>query len=164
MAETTMTKRPVVLRGAILVALSLVLAAWAVAHGKKAWPVPEEATKLKNPVPANEAALAAGKALFAEYCAQCHGVGGKGDGPEAPMYDVKPADFTDAHMMGEMTDGGIFWKITEGRAPMPPFKKRLTEEQRWQLVNYVRTFAPKPAPASRPNAAPANKKAAPTKP
>ncbi len=153
---------------ALVLALSLVLAAWAAAHGKKDWPVPEEAAKLKNPVPASEAALAAGKALFLERCAQCHGVGGKGDGPDADLYSVKPADFTDAHMMGEMTDGEIFWKITEGRRPMPSFKKQLTEEQRWQLVNYVRTFAPRPAPALRPNAAPANKnknkKPAPTKP
>ncbi len=62
------------------------------------------------------------------------------------MYAVKPADFTGAHMMGEMTDGEIFWKISEGR-PMPSFKKQLTEEQRWQLVNHVRSLAPKPAPA-----------------
>ena len=152
--------------GAFSLALSLAAVVWVAAHGKKDWPVPEEATKLKNPVPASEAALAAGKALFVEHCAQCHGVGGKGDGPEAPMYSVKPADFTDAHMMGEMTDGEIFWKISEGRRPMPTFKKQLTEEQRWQLVNYVRAFAPQPAPAPKPSAAPANKnkKAAPTKP
>jgi len=74
------------------------------------------------------------------------------------MYDVQPADFTDAHMMGEMTDGEIFYKITEGRKPMPSFKKRMTEEQRWQLVNYVRTFVPKAAPAAKSKNAPAGKK------
>jgi len=62
-----------------------------------------------------------------------------------------------------MTDGELFWKISEGRRPMPEFKKRLTEEQRWQLVNYVRTFAPKPAPAPKPTPAPSKKKSAPPK-
>jgi mono/diheme cytochrome c family protein len=51
-----------------------------------------------------------------------------------------------------MTDGEIFWKMTEGRKPMPSFKKQLTDEQRWQLVNFLRTFAPKPVakPAAKP--------------
>ena len=53
----------------------------------------------------------------------------------------KPSDFTDAHMMGEMTDGGIFWKMSEGHGPMPSFKKLLTAEERWHLVNYLRTLA-----------------------
>ncbi len=152
-----MNDHPASLRIAVLVALALALASWAAAHGKKDWPAPEDAKKLKNPFAATEASLAAAKAIFLDNCAQCHGDGGIGDGPEAPMYDVKPADFTDAHMMGEMTDGELFWKISEGRRPMPEFKKRLTEEQRWQLVNYVRTFAPKPAPA------PSKKKSAPPK-
>jgi mono/diheme cytochrome c family protein len=64
-------------------------------------------------------------------------------------------------MMEEMTDGEIFWKIGEGRRPMPSFKKRLTDDQRWQLVNYVRSFAPKPALAPESTPAPANKAARP---
>lgn len=129
----------------LLLAMNLVLVIWAVAHGKKPWPVPVEARKLTNPLPASEATLKEAKGLYTEYCAQCHGDTGKGDGPEAAMYKTKPADFTDAHMMSEMTDGEIYYKMTEGRRPMPGFKKTLTEEQRWMLVNYVKTFATKPA-------------------
>ncbi len=147
-SDETMTKHAAVWRSGVLAGLSLALVTWAAAHGVKNWPVPEEAKKQKNPVPAAPSTLAAAKAIFLENCAQCHGEDGKGDGPEAPMYSVKPADFTDAHMMREMTDGEIFYKITEGRMPMPSFKKRLTDEQRWQLVNYVKTFAPKPAAKS----------------
>jgi mono/diheme cytochrome c family protein len=44
--------------------------------------------------------------------------------------------------MNSVTDGEIFYQISQGRKPMPGFKKRLTEEQRWQLVLYVRSFAP----------------------
>jgi len=141
----------------LLLSLSLTLVVSAIAHGKKDWPVPEEAKKMKNPVPPSDAVLAAAKAIFDEQCANCHGDKGKGDGPDAPMYSVKPADLSDAHMMSEMTDGEIFYKITEGRKPMPTFKKTLSEEQRWQLVHYVRSFAPKPT------ALPAAKKAAPAK-
>ena len=57
------------------------------------------------------------------------------------MYDPAPADLTDAARMSKITDGEIYYQITEGRKPMPSFKKRLTEEQRWQLVLLVRTFA-----------------------
>lgn len=132
-------------RSGLLLASSVALAVWAGAHGKKPWPVPEEAKKLANPYPAGEAALKAAKGLYAEYCSQCHGDSGKGDGPEAAMYKTKPADFTDAHMMSEMSDGEIYYKVTEGRRPMPGFKKTLTDEQRWMLVNYVKTFATKAA-------------------
>lgn len=145
-----------ILAGLVCLAVSLALA-----HGKN-WPVPEEAKKRPNPVAASPAVWEAARAIYADKCAQCHGDAGKGDGPEAMMYDVKPADFSDAHMMGEMTDGEIFYKMSEGRMPMPAFKKQLTEEQRWQLVHYVRTFAPKPKHKSDA-AKPAAKKPAPKK-
>lgn len=137
--------------------------AWVSGHDHDAWPVPEEAKKLKNPIAANPASLAAGKALFMNDCAQCHGEQGKGDGSEAMMYDPQPADLTDAHMMSGMTDGEIFWKISEGRKPMPSFKKRFSDEQRWQLVNFVRSFVPKPAAPLAATKSPAKKSAPPKK-
>ena len=138
----------------VLPVLLLTVAVWGLVrgHGKDDWPVPEEAKKAKNPVPVNEAGLASARGLFAENCAQCHGETGKGDGPMADMTTPKPADFSDAHMMGEMTDGEVFYKISEGRMPMPSFKKKFSDEQRWQLVNLVRTFAPKTAPAPKKSA------------
>ncbi len=111
------------------------------AHGDKAWPVPKEAAARKNPVAAGHESLAQGKSLYEKSCASCHGPEGKADGPMAAHILEKPSDFTDAHMMGEMTDGGIFWKMSEGHGPMPSFKKLLTAEERWHLVNYLRTLA-----------------------
>ncbi len=142
---------------ALCLVLGLGAALWAAAPHENDWKVPEEAKKLKNPVAPTEAGLAAAKSLYLDKCAECHGESGKGDGPQAPMYSVQPADFTDAHMMGEMSDGEIFWKISEGRRPMRAFKKQFTEEQRWQLVNFVRTFAAKAAPPP-PQASPPGKK------
>lgn len=127
--------------GVALMAVAL-LGIWLSAHDKDPWPVPEEAKKRTNPIPASEAGFSAARDLYKDKCAQCHGETGKGDGAEAKMYSVKSADFTNAEMMSKMTDGEIFYKITEGRRPMPSFKKRLTEEQRWQLVNFLRSFSP----------------------
>lgn len=135
--------RPIEVIG--LVALGIGLAWWIAPRADKARLGPEEAKKLKNPVPRNEQALQAAKAIYMEKCVNCHGETGKGDGPEAMMYDPAPADLSGAHAR-EKTDGEIFYQITEGRKPMPPFKDQLTEEQRWQLVHYVRTLAAQPAP------------------
>ncbi|HUK31246.1 MAG TPA: c-type cytochrome [Candidatus Acidoferrum sp.] len=107
------------------------------------WKAPPEAKRMKNPVTPNADNLATARAIYADKCAKCHGDKGTGDGPEADMYTPAPANFTDAKMMNGMTDGEIFWKMTEGRKPMPSFKQDLTDEQRWELVNYLRTFAPK---------------------
>lgn len=110
-------------------------------HGKKSWPVPKAARELQNPVPHTEEARTAGMKTYVNQCSMCHGERGDGEGPMAAGLSEKPADFTDAHMMREMTDGEIFWKITEGRDPMPSFKKSLTQTQRWQLVHYLRSLA-----------------------
>ena len=57
------------------------------------------------------------------------------------MLPKKAANFTDAKAMAEMTDGELFWKMNTGRAPMPAWNDLLPLEQRWELVNYIRTFA-----------------------
>ena len=64
------------------------------------------------------------------------------------MYDPSPADLTDASKMSKRSDGEIYYQISEGRKPMPSFKKKLTEQQRWQLVLFVRSLAGAPAPPS----------------
>ena len=103
--------------------------------------VPEEEKQRKNPIAPSEAALKAAKNTYEDQCANCHGDTGKGDGSDAMMYDPGPADLTDASHVNKLTDGEIYYRITEGRKPMPSFKKRLTDEQRWQLVLLVRSFA-----------------------
>ena len=150
------------IRKAVFVLLLALIAAAIVyvVLDNRPWTVPEEAKQVKNPVQPSESALQSARSVYSEKCAHCHGDTGKGDGDDAMMYSVKPADFTDAHMMAEMTDGEIFWKMGEGKLPMPAFKKRLTDEQRWQLVDYIRTFSPKPS-ASSPPPPPAKPKSAP---
>jgi mono/diheme cytochrome c family protein len=107
------------------------------------WRVPAQIKKLQNPVPRNEEAIGAGMMIYIDHCQSCHGENGDGKGEKAEKLSVAPANFRDAHSMNTVTDGELFWKITHGRRPMPSFKDKLTDEERWQLVIYIRTFAPK---------------------
>jgi mono/diheme cytochrome c family protein len=125
---------------AALLAVILVCIAVAVYQNRE-WKIPEEAKSRKNPFQSSSAALAAARAIYLDKCVQCHGETGKGDGSDAAMYYPAPASLTDAKRMNAATDGELFYEISEGRKPMPSFKKRLTEEQRWQLVMLVRSFA-----------------------
>jgi mono/diheme cytochrome c family protein len=128
-----------------LVALSIVLAA----REKRTWNIPDEAKQRKNPLQPSAAGLQAARDLYMENCAQCHGATGKGDGPEATMYDPLPADLSNRQFNAGLTDGEIFYQISEGKKPMPAFKRRFTEDQCWQLVFLVRAFAI-PPPATAP--------------
>jgi mono/diheme cytochrome c family protein len=100
------------------------------------------ARKLQNPVPATPEAIAAAMVIYENRCANCHGMNGDGKGPKAEELSVAPADFRDARAMAAITDGELYWQITKGARPMPSFES-LSEEARWQLVDYVRTFAPR---------------------
>jgi mono/diheme cytochrome c family protein len=86
--------------------------------------------------------------VYADKCAHCHGDTGKGDGRDASRYDPAPMDFTDAKRMSEATDGELFYKISEGKKPMPVFKNKLSEDQRWELVLLIRSFAESATPAT----------------
>jgi mono/diheme cytochrome c family protein len=118
------------------------------------WIVPAAEKARVNPLSPTEANLTAAKELYSNKCADCHGAKGKGDGDEAMMYDPTPSDLTNPSEMNKLTDGEIFYQITEGRKPMPSFRKKLTEEQRWQLVLLVRSFTV-PQAAVPANAQPA---------
>jgi len=113
------------------------------------WKAPKEASEKKNPVAATPATLKTAKALYEQECSVCHGSKGDGKGPGAAGLNKPAGNFTDAATMTEETDGSLFYKISEGRMPMLTFKGRLSEEQRWGLVNYIRTFAKKGAPAKK---------------
>lgn len=71
-------------------------------------------------------------------CVTCHGAGGKGDGPTAAGLPTKPADWT-SEVVQKQADGDLFWKISNGRGPMPPWK-HLPEKERWEMVSYIRSL------------------------
>ena len=106
------------------------------------WKAPDTAKEKKNPIATDETSVAAGKKAYEKECLNCHGKKGKGDGANAATLEKEVGDLTLAKAQNQ-TDGELFWKISEGRKPMPIGKKTLSEEQRWQVVNYIRTFKKK---------------------
>lgn len=109
------------------------------------WIIPEEAKQRQNPLQSSPQVIEAARLLYKENCERCHGASGKGNGPESARQYPAPSDLTDAKRMNALTDGAIFYQISEGRRPMPSFKKRMTEDQRWQLVLFIRSFSSPPA-------------------
>ena len=107
------------------------------------WAAPKEADNIKNPLAGNTETLQYAKVVYSTYCGPCHGNKGKGDGVAAAGLQTKPADHSSDNVQ-KQTDGALFWMISEGRNPMPAFKSTLTENQRWELINYIRTLAKNP--------------------
>ena len=106
---------------------------------QKEWKAPASADAKKDPLTADATTLPAAKAVYVKECQSCHGKKGKGDGPSAKDLDIPAGDFTKATTQSQ-SDGALFWKISEGRKPMPSFKKKLNETQIWQSVVYMRTL------------------------
>ncbi len=106
----------------------------------KKFPSPASADAVINPLKGNAQATAEGKKIYTQYCVTCHGSKGKGDGIAAPGLSKPPADHT-SDFVQKQTDGALFWIISAGNNPMPTYKTTLTETQRWQVVNYIRTLA-----------------------
>jgi mono/diheme cytochrome c family protein len=123
------------LLGAIILGLGLILLFQ---------PQPASAN-LFNPVSPNSQSVTAGKILYSHYCVACHGITGKGDGPVGLTLNPRPADLTQHAIPGVHTDGELFQWITNGfpNSRMPPFKTSLSDTDRWNLVNFIRTLAPK---------------------
>jgi mono/diheme cytochrome c family protein len=119
----------------------MITGAFRSAQQQKPWVVPEKYLKMTNPVKPDAKSIAAGKALYTKNCVDCHGKKGLGDGTKVPELKSVPADMTKAAFQSQ-SDGSLFYKISEGRTDMPKFKKDLPDdEDRWKLVNYIRTLA-----------------------
>ena len=93
---------------------------------------PGKARDRRNPLENDPQAVAAGRNLFEQHCAQCHGQAVEG-GRKAPALRA-------AEVQGAST-GAIFWILTNGvvRRGMPVWSK-LPEPQRWQLVSYIKSL------------------------
>ncbi|HSE93426.1 MAG TPA: cytochrome c [Methylomirabilota bacterium] len=123
--------------GAIALAAVVLVAGAGVAavSAQGEWKAPADAKNMKNPVKG----VGNAKKNIETNCVTCHGASGKGDGvAAAALPPPKPADWTSARVQKE-TDGELFWKISNGRGAMPPWK-HLPEKDRWEIVNYIRTL------------------------
>jgi len=105
---------------------------------------PEEYYGKTNPFANDKAAIQAGEKIYRKNCTSCHGDSGSGDGPAASSMEPKPQDLTKS--VSTLADDYLFWRISEG-GEMKPFnsgmlawKSILTEQERWQVVTYLRTL------------------------
>jgi mono/diheme cytochrome c family protein len=103
------------------------------------WLSPAPSAAKKNPVAPTQESIATGQKIYSKTCFICHGKSGDADGPAVIELNIHPARLSDPELATE-SDGALFWKITTGKKPMPAFGKRLSETDRWHLVNYIRTL------------------------
>jgi cytochrome c len=101
------------------------------------WVAPEYSNSLKNPFVGNVKATNEGKEIYNQMCVLCHGLKGQGNGEAGLTLQPHPANFLALNVKSQ-SDGAIFWKITNGKAPMATYFELLTDDQRWKLVNYIR--------------------------
>lgn len=105
----------------------------------KPWQVPDEYKNMANPVAKSEASNKAGMVLYTKYCASCHGKKGLGDGVKARALKDFAGDFSGSYYQNQ-TDGEHFYKTKAGRDEMPKYEGKLSDEDIWNIVNYMRTF------------------------
>ena len=105
----------------------------------KPWVVPGNFKTMKNPVAAGDASTKAGLALYTKNCASCHGRAGLGDGVKARSLKTFPGDFSKADFQ-KQSDGDLFYKTKAGRDEMPKYEGKLTDDDIWNIVNYMRTL------------------------
>ncbi len=108
---------------------------------------PDEYFNRPNPLAATAENLAAGEAIYngdprRVSCMTCHGASGDGKGKLADQFDPRPRDFSCADTIKGIPDGHLFWIVRYGSpgTSMPPHR-RLTDDQVWQVVHYIRTLA-----------------------
>ena len=113
--------------------------------------VPAAYADLSNPVAADDASLTRGEETYTTLCASCHGDTGMGEGVAGQALDPAPAPI--AHTSQMMSDGYLYWRITEGGShfstAMPVWQEVLDEQARWDVINYMRALGDGTAPQRR---------------
>jgi len=105
----------------------------------KPWVVPANFKSMKNPVAQSDASAKVGMALYTKNCASCHGKTGLGDGVKARTLKDFPGDFSKAEFQS-LSDGDIHYKTKTGRGDMPKYEGKLSDDDIWNVVNYLRTL------------------------
>ena len=106
--------------------------------------IPTEYAGLTNPISPDAESLARGKTIYQAKCAACHGESGLGDGPTAEGLDPPPAPI--AHTSQMLSEAYLFYRVSAGgnfapfNSAMPAWKEQLSEDERWDVINYIRSL------------------------
>jgi mono/diheme cytochrome c family protein len=140
-------------RSALVAGMIVLGAVTADAQNVEDWEAPAEARAYTSPLgPASLEHVNRGRSLFVQHCVTCHGEHGRGDGPSARLHARRsgyaPRDLSRLDVQANLTDGEIFWKISNGWRPkgkivMPGVGNDVAPDDRWRLVTYVRSLAAK---------------------
>lgn len=118
---------------------------WVISAGVVAFVAANVFSAFGAGAPTDKASVAAGKALFGQYCATCHGNSGKGDGPSSKGLNPPPRNFVTGKFKFGKDDASLFKTIGKGSpgTAMPSWAATLSDKQRWQVVSYIKTFIKK---------------------
>ena len=106
--------------------------------GAHSWKAPAAAAKKANPVTPDDASVQRGQKTYRKYCLMCHGPFAQGDGLAARSLDVQPADLVER--LKSHSEGDFYWKIMNGRLPMPGFKDQMTDQEVWDTINFIKSL------------------------
>jgi mono/diheme cytochrome c family protein len=134
-------KKRIFIIGAILIGSFALLSVTILnSNQQETWEVPAKYKKMKNPYANAVDDENIGRILYSKHCKSCHGTKGKGDGKKAESVDTPIGDFTDGSVK-KQTDGALYYKSFTGRDDMPGFEKKIKDdEERWLIINYMRTL------------------------
>lgn len=105
------------------------------------WIAPADQVAVNNPVSFNNSSVREGKVIFEKNCLACHGDPGKNN----PIVLIPAPPDPASERVQANTDGGLFYKIMNGRGLMPPFQSTLNSDQVWKVISYIRKFDPRNA-------------------
>ncbi len=103
------------------------------------WMAPKDAADIKNPIALNDTSVAKGKKSYSQNCASCHGDNLEGLSAEASGLEMASPNLK--KRIKSHSDGDFFWKIQRGRGDMPSFADELSDDQTWEVINYIRSEA-----------------------
>ncbi len=109
--------------------------------------IPEAEKNRKNPTPNIPEAIESGRALFSSQCAMCHGEKGNGKGDLAARLKLAVPNLTDPKVQRKRTDGELFYILSKGHGEMPA-EQRLPDQNKWEMILYIRTLVAAPKPQS----------------
>ena len=105
---------------------------------KELFKAKDDAAVIRNPVPATPESVARGAYLYEINCVVCHGKEGRGDGPVGRKFDPSPVDLNKDYTQSQ-ADGQLFFTLTRGRVAMPFYRDALSQQERWDVINYLRS-------------------------